>query len=86
MGLPARGDVGARRSLRLDLGRERERGARRQVAHPEEREGERDDRAEAGDLPRDDEPDQEHDDAHGEADRPEARARDMRMVFVGCKG
>ncbi len=40
-------------------------------------------RADAGDPPRDDETDQEHDDADGEADRPQARARDVRVVVVG---
>ena len=38
------------------------------------------------DRPRDDEPDEQHDDADGEADRPEARAGDVRMfVVLGSK-
>ena len=57
--------------------------ARGQVAHPEEAEDEREDRAERGDVPGDDQADEEHHDADGEADRPEARARNVRVLVVG---
>ena len=53
-----------------------------QVAHPEECEHQRDDRAERGDVPGDDDPDEQHDDADREADRPEARARNVRVFVV----
>ena len=70
------------RVLGLHLGRVGELRARRQVAHPEEREDERDHRAEACDVPRDDQADEQHDHADGEADGPETRARDVRVFVV----
>jgi hypothetical protein len=47
------------------------------------RERERDQGADAGNPPRDDEINQQHDDADGKADRPQARARDVRVFVVG---
>ena len=70
------------RALGRHLGRVRELRAGGQVAHPEEAEGERDQRAEPGDLPRDDQADEQDDHADGEADRPETRARNMGVFVV----
>ena len=69
-------------ALGLDLGCVGERAAGRQVAHPEQREHDRDDRADADDHPGDDHADEQHDHADGEPDGPDARAGNVRMVFV----
>ena len=65
-----------------DLRRVRELGSAGQVAHPEEAEGEGDQRTEPRDPPRDDQADEQDDDADCEADRPETRARNMGVFVV----
>ena len=56
--------------------------AHEQVAHPEEAEDERDDRADDQHGDADDQPDEDARDADGEADRPEARARQVVGVVL----
>ena len=68
--------------VELDLRLVREMTAGRKVAHPQERERDRQDGSEEDDRPADDQPDEENDDADREADRPEARARDVRLFAV----
>jgi hypothetical protein len=65
--------------LGLDLGRLLEALLDPDLAHPEDPEGDGDDRAERDDPPGDEKPDEEDDDAEREPDRPEARPRDVWM-------
>ena len=76
--------VGLRRgrALGLDRRRLRERRARGQVSHPQEPEDKGDQGTEARDVPGDDQPDEQHDHADGEADGPQTRARDVGVFVV----
>ena len=67
--------------LGLD-GRRRGADGLRDVAEPEEAEGERDHGADDGDDRADDDPGQDARDTDGEPDRPEARRRQVRLVVL----